>query len=68
MPEARIPFYHYEVGTTTLTAKMPVLSTRKAKRFRTYLYKGPNVPVEFLDDEELVVVVEDGYVLSRAGG
>ena len=30
------------------------------------LHHGPNIPVEFLDDEELVVVVEDGYILSRA--
>ena len=28
------------------------------------LYYGLNIPVEFLDDEELVVVIEDGYLLS----
>ena len=30
------------------------------------LHHGPNIPVEFLDDEELVVVIEDGYLLSGA--
>ena len=30
-----------------------------------FLNRGPNIPVEFLDNEELLAVVEDGYILSR---
>ena len=47
-----------------MTAKLPVFSRKEAQEIRMQLHHGPNIPVEFLDDEELVVVIEDGYLLS----
>jgi len=32
---------------------------------RLYFLKGPNIPVELLDNKELLAVVKDGYILSR---
>ena len=32
---------------------------------RYYLLGGPNIPVKLLDNEELLVIVKDGYILSR---
>jgi len=31
---------------------------------RYYLLGGPNIPVKLLDNEELLAVVKDGYILS----
>ena len=63
MPEARAPVY--SDTTITITAKRPVLSKEQALVIRHYLLGGPNMPVELLDDEELLAVVKDGYILSR---
>ena len=49
---------------TTVTAKLPVLSKKDTKAIRARLRKGINIPIEELDDEELLAVVEDGHVLS----
>ena len=46
-----------------MTAKLPVFSKKDAQQLG--LRQGPNIPVEFLDDEELLIVVEDGYILSQ---
>jgi len=48
----------------TMTAKLPAFSKREAQEIGTALNQGPNVPVEFLNDEEHLAVVEDGYTLS----
>jgi len=62
MPEARAPVYSDTI--TTITVKRPVLSKEQALVIRHYLLGGPNIPVELLDDEELLAVVKDGYILS----
>jgi hypothetical protein len=62
MPEARAPVYDRLV--TTITAKRPVLSKEQAQVIQRCLQGGPNIPVELLNNEELLAVVEDGYVLS----
>jgi hypothetical protein len=67
MPEARAPVLH-ERTTITITAKRPVLSKEQAQAIQCSLQGGPNIPVELLDDEELLAVVEDGYVLSGIKG
>ena len=64
MPEARAPLYRKGTGMTTVTAKLPVLSKKDATAIRARLRKGANIPIEELDDEELLAVVEDGHVLS----
>ena len=48
-----------------MTAKLPVFSRREARVIGIYLRKGLNIPVKFLDNNELLAVVEDGYILSR---
>ena len=65
MPEARAPFFNGLV--TTITAKRLVLSKEQAQAIQHRLQGGPNIPVELLDDAELLAVVVDGYVLSGIG-
>jgi len=62
MPEAKAPVY--SDTTTTITVKRPVLSKEQALVIRYYLLGGPNMPVELLNDEELLAVIKDGYILS----
>ena len=62
MPEVRAPVCNDTI--TTITAKRPVLSKEQALAIRHYLLGGPNMPVELLDNEELLAVVKDGYILS----
>ena len=45
----------------TVTAKLLVLSKKEAQQLR--LRQGPNIPIEFLDDDELLDVVVDGHSL-----
>jgi len=45
-------------------AKLPVLTRKEVKAIRPRLYNWANIPIEFLDNEELLAVVEDGYLLS----
>ena len=49
---------------TTVIAKLPVLSKKDTKAIRARLRKGINIPIEELDNEELLAVVEDGHILS----
>jgi len=68
MPEVRAPLYREGIGITTIViAKLPVLSKKDVKAIRPRLYKGANLPVEFLDNEEVLAVVGDGYILSGIG-
>jgi len=62
MPEVRAPVYSDTI--ITITVKRPVLSKEQALAIRHYLLEGLNIPVELLDDEELLAVVKDGYILS----
>jgi len=62
MPEARAPIYQ-EV-TTTVIAKLPILTRKEVKAIRPRLYNWANILIEFLDNEELLAVVEDSYLLS----
>ena len=64
MPEVRVPLYRKGTGITTVIAKLPVLSKKDIKAIRARLRKGVNIPIEELDNEELLAVVEDGYILS----
>jgi len=63
MPEARAPVLRGRT-TTTITAKRPVLSKEQALVIQDRLQGGLNMPVELLDNEELLAVVEDGHILS----
>jgi len=64
MPEVKVPLYRKGTGMTTVTAKLPVLSKKDIKAIRARLRKGINIPIEELDNEELLAVVEDGHILS----
>jgi len=44
-------------------AKLPVLTRKDIRAIRPRLRNWANIPIEFLDNEELLAVVEDGYVL-----
>jgi len=67
MLEVRVPLDPKDTGITTVTAKLPVLTKKDARAIRSRLYKGINLPIEFLDDEEVLAVVRDGYILSGIG-
>ena len=47
-----------------MIAKLPVLTRKEVKAIRPRLYNWVNIPIEFLDDEELLAVVEDSYLFS----
>ena len=63
MPEARMPVEDADGTLKTVTAKLLVLSKKEAQQLR--LRQGPNIPIEFLDNDELLDVVVDGYSLYR---
>jgi len=64
MPEVRVSLYRKGTGITTVIAKLPVLSKKDIKAIRARHRKGINIPIEELDNEELLAVVEDGHILS----
>jgi hypothetical protein len=47
--------------------KRPILLKEQALVIQYRLQGGPNIPVELLDNKELLAVVEDGYLLSGIG-
>ena len=49
---------------TIVIAKLPVLSKKDIRTIRPRLGNWANILIEFLDDEELLAVVEDSYLLS----
>jgi len=67
MPEVRVPLYREGIGITTVIAKLPVLFKKDVRAIRPRLGNWANIPIEFLDNEELLAVVEDGYLLSGIG-
>jgi len=67
MPEVRVPLYREGIGIITVIAKLPVLSKKDIKAIRPRLGNWANIPIEFLDNEELLAVVKDSYLLSRIG-
>jgi hypothetical protein len=67
MPEVRAPVPNQRGTTTTITVKRPILLKEQALAIQHRLRGGPNMPVELLDDKELLAVVEDGYLLFGIG-
>ena len=49
-----------------MIAKLPVFLRKEAQEIRIQLYYSSNIPVKFLDNKELVIVVKNGYILSKA--
>ena len=64
MPEVRAPLYRESIEITTVTAKLLVLSKKDVKAIRPCLYKGINLLIKFLNNEEVLAVVGDSYILS----
>jgi len=64
IPEARVPYDPRLLLINTVIAKLPVLTKKDARAIRARLRNGPDIPIEFVDDEELLAAVEDSYILS----
>jgi hypothetical protein len=56
MPEARAPVPNQRGTTTTITVKRPILLKEQALAIQHRLRGGPNIPVELLDNKELLAV------------
>jgi len=67
MPETKAPLYREGIRTTIVITKLPVLSKKDIKAIRPRLGNWTNIPIEFLDNKELLAIVEDGHLLSRIG-
>jgi hypothetical protein len=67
MPEVRAPVPNQRGIIITITVKRPILLKEQALVIQYRLRGGPNIPVELLDNKELLAVVEDGYLLSGIG-
>jgi hypothetical protein len=56
MPEARAPVPNQRGTTTTITVKRPILLKEQALAIQHRLRGCPNIPVELLDNKELLAV------------